>query len=205
VVRANNKRIRKETGISGFSAFFPVETIHFPRSIPHDTLHAILLNHVRDKIRRLHGGLFNVEPIPYHAEDLDHDHDDLDVDMNLDADNESDNDNDDENNGEDDIAESNEYQNAEYARLRCRAPFRARPAAQGYDGRDEFVLTANEWVVIGEEMERSRSTVPGAFGRPPRNIDRLFNSFKAAEWSSFLLLYSLPIFVNRLPQRYLDN
>ena len=203
VVRANNERIRKETGISGFSAFFPVETIHFPRSIPHDTLHAILLNHVRDKIRILRGGLFNVDLIPDQAEELDHD-DVQDADMDPGAANESEND-EDENNGEEDIELNNEYHHGEYARAIHRAPLRARRAVQGYDGRDEFVLPANEWATIGEEMENSRSTVPGAFGRPPRNIDRLFNSFKAAEWSSFLLLYSLPVFEGRLPGRYLDN
>ena len=61
------------------------------------------------------------------------------------------------------------------------------------------------WQAIGEEMQRCRTTVPGAFGRPPRNVHRIFNSFKPAKWSSFILLYSLPVFIGRLPTRYLEN
>jgi len=75
----------------------------------------------------------------------------------------------------------------------------------GYDEHDKFVLTHKVWKRIGEEIQQSRKTIPSAFGCSPCNIDILINTFKAAEWSMFLLLYSLPVFTGWLPDRYLSS
>ena len=57
---------------------------------------------------------------------------------------------------------------------------------------------------IGIQMRESRTTVPTEpFGRPPRDVAVYNGSFKAAEWSSFLLYYSIPLLHGRMPERYL--
>ena len=76
----------------------------------------------------------------------------------------------------------------------------------GLDDKDTFILDAETWETIGREMENSRITVPTQpFGRPPRDINTKHNTFKAAEWSSWLLYYSIPLLQGRLPDKYMDN
>lgn len=55
-------------------------------------------------------------------------------------------------------------------------------------------------------MRESRTTVPGEpFGRPPGNVATYNASFKAAQWSSFLLYYLIHLLHGRMPQCYLDH
>ena len=76
----------------------------------------------------------------------------------------------------------------------------------GLDAKDTFVLDAATWETIGREMENSRMTVPTQpFGRPPRDINTKHDTFKAAEWSSWLLYYSTPLLQGKLPGKYMDN
>ena len=77
---------------------------------------------------------------------------------------------------------------------------------RGLDDKDTFVLDVATWETIGREMENSRMTVPTQpFGRPPRDINTKHNTFKAAEWSSWLLYYSIPLLQGRLPEKYMNN
>jgi hypothetical protein len=41
-------------------------------------------------------------------------------------------------------------------------------------------------------MHSSRKQMPLEFGRPPRNIWKHYNGFKATEWSNWITMYSLP-------------
>ena len=54
-------------------------------------------------------------------------------------------------------------------------------------------------------MEQSRTTVPAVYGRPPRNIFKYHNPLKAAEYSNWILLYSLPVLHGRRPERYFEH
>ncbi len=49
---------------------------------------------------------------------------------------------------------------------------------------DPSVLSKNTWKEIGEFMHINRKQMPLEFGRPLRNIQKHYNGFKAAEWSS---------------------
>jgi len=47
-------------------------------------------------------------------------------------------------------------------------------------------------------MEKSRQRIPLEFGRPPRDIFKHFNGFKAKEWSDWITIYSMPMLKNKL-------
>ena len=47
-------------------------------------------------------------------------------------------------------------------------------------------------------MESSRQTIPTAYGRALRDIFVYHNSFKAEEWSSWLIYYAPPLLFNRM-------
>jgi hypothetical protein len=64
---------------------------------------------------------------------------------------------------------------------------------------DNIRLHTDVWKDIGGDMDRSRKTIPTSFGRALRNIEKYWRSFKAEEWSAFLISYSPILLRNRLP------
>ena len=67
---------------------------------------------------------------------------------------------------------------------------------------DHFILPNSTWKEIGHLMHSSRKQIPLEFGRPPRNILKHHNGFKAAEWSSWITIYSLSFLDKKLPRMY---
>jgi len=55
---------------------------------------------------------------------------------------------------------------------------------------DELKMPRTRWREIGVDMERSLRTIPSSFGKALWNIDLYSGSFKASEWSNFLLHFS---------------
>lgn len=55
---------------------------------------------------------------------------------------------------------------------------------------DELAMSKKTWREIGAEMEGSIKTIPSSFGKALRNIYLYSGSYKASEWSNFLLHYS---------------
>ncbi|GES86786.1 hypothetical protein GLOIN_2v1812804 [Rhizophagus clarus] len=49
-------------------------------------------------------------------------------------------------------------------------------------------------------MEKNRSNMPSDIGRSPRNIVKHSARFKAVEWANWIILFSLPLLKERLPQ-----
>lgn len=68
-----------------------------------------------------------------------------------------------------------------------------------------YILSSKQWNEIGREMETVKKSIPADLGRPPRNIALHYNGYKAEEWSSWVTLYSLPLFKDRLPEIYLKG
>jgi hypothetical protein len=66
---------------------------------------------------------------------------------------------------------------------------------------EQYVLNNLTWKQIGQNMNDFRKQIPLEFGRPPRNIYKHHNGFKAAEWSDWITIYSIPLLLNRLPAR----
>ena len=54
----------------------------------------------------------------------------------------------------------------------------------------------------GQLMHSGRCHIPLEFGRPPRNISKHSNGFKAAEWSNWIVMYSVPLLQNKLSGSY---
>jgi hypothetical protein len=52
---------------------------------------------------------------------------------------------------------------------------------------DTIRLHNSIWKDIGGDMDRSRKTIPTSFGRALRNIEKYHGSFKAEEWSAFMI------------------
>ncbi|GES92310.1 hypothetical protein GLOIN_2v1522244 [Rhizophagus clarus] len=68
---------------------------------------------------------------------------------------------------------------------------------------ENYIISNAIWKVIGKTMEKSRRDVPLEFGRPPRDIYKHSNGFKAKEWSDWITIYSMPMLKNKLPHIYL--
>jgi len=68
------------------------------------------------------------------------------------------------------------------------------------DINESFILSNNIWKEIGNIMHSSRKQMPLEFGRPPRDIWRYHNRFKATEWSNWITMYSLPFLNKKLPK-----
>jgi hypothetical protein len=64
---------------------------------------------------------------------------------------------------------------------------------------EDYVISNTIWKEIGKTMEKSRQRIPLEFGRPPRDIFKHFNGFKAKEWSDWITIYSMPMLKNKLP------
>ena len=43
--------------------------------------------------------------------------------------------------------------------------------------------------------------MPISFGRPLIDIQKYYSSFKAEEWCNWIILYSLPLLQNYLPEK----
>ena len=65
---------------------------------------------------------------------------------------------------------------------------------------EPFIISNNNWKAIGNIMELSKKQMPSEFGRPPCNIYKYFNGYKATEWSNWITIYSLPFLKHKLPQ-----
>lgn len=66
---------------------------------------------------------------------------------------------------------------------------------------NDYTISSKTWFEIGKIMEQSRSYMPPDIGRPPRNINKHSAGFKAVEWANWILLFSLLLLRERLPQR----
>jgi hypothetical protein len=58
---------------------------------------------------------------------------------------------------------------------------------------DDYVLSKSEWEKIGKQMDSLKNEMPSEIGRPPRDIFKYHNGFKAAEWKNWITLFSLPL------------
>ena len=65
---------------------------------------------------------------------------------------------------------------------------------------ESYVINNQNWKEIGDIIKSNRKQIPLEFGRPPRNIYKHFNGFKAKEWSDWISIYSIPLLKNKLPQ-----
>lgn len=68
-----------------------------------------------------------------------------------------------------------------------------------------YVLSGDDWADIELEMCAASSTVPTDMGQRPRDISKHHAGFKATEWSSWLLIYSVPLLKGRLLEPFLGH
>lgn len=61
------------------------------------------------------------------------------------------------------------------------------------------------WPLFKQEMKAAGKTIPMNLSKKPMDIHNQYNSLTAHDWHNFLLLFALPLFTGRLPQRYMDN
>ena len=77
---------------------------------------------------------------------------------------------------------------------------------QGLDDKDTFILDAAIWQTIVREIDNSHMMeLTQLCNRPSRDINTMHNTFKAAEWSSWLLYHSILQLQGRLPDSYMNN
>lgn len=68
---------------------------------------------------------------------------------------------------------------------------------------NDYELSKSEWESIGAQMEKMKQDVPTDIGRPPRDISKYHNGYKAVEWRNWIILFSLPLLGAYLDKRYL--
>ena len=66
---------------------------------------------------------------------------------------------------------------------------------------DNYTLSKSEWEKIGNQMSSFKNEMPSDIGRPPRNIFKHHNGFKAVEWRNWITLFSLPLLKQYLTER----
>ena len=58
---------------------------------------------------------------------------------------------------------------------------------------NDYELSKSQWESIGEQMEKIKKAMPDEIGRPPRDIFKYHNGYKAVEWRNWIILFSLPL------------
>jgi len=67
----------------------------------------------------------------------------------------------------------------------------------------DYELSKSQWESIGTQMEKIKKDIPNEIGRPPRDIFKYHNGYKAVEWRNWIILFSLPLLKTQLDKRYL--
>ncbi|GET66786.1 hypothetical protein GLOIN_2v1644898 [Rhizophagus irregularis DAOM 181602=DAOM 197198] len=57
----------------------------------------------------------------------------------------------------------------------------------------DYELSKSQWESIGIQMEKVKKDMPIEIGRPPRDIFKYHNGYKAVEWRNWIILFSLPL------------
>ena len=73
---------------------------------------------------------------------------------------------------------------------------------ENQDNNYDYILSRRNWTEIGNTMEKNKKNMPLDFGRPPIDIQRYSASLKAKDWSNWVILYSLPLLQDYLPEMY---
>ena len=68
---------------------------------------------------------------------------------------------------------------------------------------NDYELSRSQWETIGTKMEKIKREMPTDIGRPPRDIFKYHNGYKAVEWRNWIILFSLPLLEAYLDKRYL--
>jgi hypothetical protein len=70
---------------------------------------------------------------------------------------------------------------------------------------NDYELSKSQWEIIGAQMEKIKKDMPNEIGRPPRDILKYHNGYKAVEWRNWIILFSLPLLRKYLDKRYLSK
>ena len=66
---------------------------------------------------------------------------------------------------------------------------------------DDFNISNDNWKQIGSIIEKNRKSMPYEFGRPLIDIVKHSGSFKAEEWTNWVILYSIPLLSGNLDNK----
>ena len=66
---------------------------------------------------------------------------------------------------------------------------------------DNYMLSKSEWERIENQMVSFKNEMLSDIGRPPRDIFKHHNGFKAVEWRNWITLFSLPLLKQYLTER----
>ncbi|GET66787.1 hypothetical protein GLOIN_2v1644898 [Rhizophagus irregularis DAOM 181602=DAOM 197198] len=69
----------------------------------------------------------------------------------------------------------------------------------------DYELSKSQWESIGIQMEKVKKDMPIEIGRPPRDIFKYHNGYKAVEWRNWIILFSLPLLKVYLDKRHLQG
>jgi E3 ubiquitin-protein ligase DOA10 len=70
---------------------------------------------------------------------------------------------------------------------------------------NNYELSKSQWESIGIQMEKIKKSMPIEIGRPPHDIFKYHNGYKAVEWRNWIILFSLPLLKTYLDKRYFSK
>ena len=70
---------------------------------------------------------------------------------------------------------------------------------------EDYILPAKTWDTLGSETVEANKTIPAQIARLLRSISRFSGQYTAAGWSTWLLLFAIPLMTGRLSEPYLEN
>ena len=76
---------------------------------------------------------------------------------------------------------------------------------KGVSFNDDYELSKSQWESIGAKMEIIKKDMPAEIGRPPCDIFKYHNGYKAVEWRNWIILFSLPLLKAYLDKRYSEK
>ncbi|GES82418.1 hypothetical protein GLOIN_2v1644898 [Rhizophagus clarus] len=70
---------------------------------------------------------------------------------------------------------------------------------------NDYELSKSQWESIGIQIEKVKKDMPIEIGRPPHDIFKYHNGYKAVEWRNWIILFSLPLLKTYLDKRHLQG
>ncbi|PKY61197.1 hypothetical protein RhiirA4_521455 [Rhizophagus irregularis] len=67
---------------------------------------------------------------------------------------------------------------------------------------NDYELSKSQWEIIGAQMKKIKKDMPNEIGRPPQDILKYHNSYKAVEWRNWIILFSLLLLRKYLDKRF---
>ena len=185
-------RRQREVGIRGLTPLIDVESIQIPRGLPYGPMHVLEIGIFEKLLFKLWRGTHGFDG-GRRGRSRSQSHDDGARARSLDS------------------ARNNTQDSQQRSQSRRRGRRRGQSQDSGGGSQQpniqppDYILSNDQWKDIGRELVAATKTVPASIARALRDITTHVSGYRASSWSTFILLYAIPVLKDRLPNKYLKN